>query len=65
MVYPGTNIEKEVMKYYTMLWKVVVPVKRVRLKAVPGPGPFKLMPAGGHPSFYAISPPCPPKCDCL
>ena len=55
MVYPGTNICKEIKKYYAMLWKIVVPVKRPRLKALPAVATAPAIPSGGHPSFYYSS----------
>jgi Zn-finger nucleic acid-binding protein len=52
MVYPGTNICKEISKYYAMLWKIVVPKKRLR-PATPALAGAADHPAPqGHPSFY-------------
>ena len=58
MVYPGTNICKEIKKYYAMLWKIIIPIKRPRvaagtvLKTVIAPL------ALGHPSFYSDTSMC-------
>ena len=52
MIYPGTKIEKEIMKYYAALWKIVVPKKRVRPIAPAAAGVIETPAPTGHPSFY-------------
>jgi len=53
MVYPGTTQCYSISKYYAMLWKIVIPIKRPRLKAILNTPTEPSRPSGGHPSFYS------------